>query len=96
MGLYLEGHPRQPLRRFMPTVWAWDDLHVPTLPVPQSSFPSLKSKCNIDKHVCISSRFSSQYRPFDASPGLGRGLLLRISPHGRTAGCHGLARGAPL
>jgi len=34
-------------------------------------------------------------RPFDARPGLGRGLLLRIPPHGRTGRCHGLARGAP-
>ena len=34
-------------------------------------------------------------RPFGASPGLGRGLLLRISPHRRAGGCHGLARGAP-
>jgi len=55
MGLYLEGHLRQPLRRFMPTVWAWDDLQVPTLPVPQSSFPSRQSKCNIDKDVFIRS-----------------------------------------
>ncbi len=55
MGLYLEGHPRQPLRRFMPTVWAWDDLQVPMLPVPQSSFPSRQSKCNIDKDVFIRS-----------------------------------------
>jgi len=55
MGRYLEGHPRQPLRLFIPTVWAWDDLQVPTLPVPQSFFPSPKSKCNIDKDVCIRS-----------------------------------------
>src|SRR3990172_12681379 len=55
MGLYLEGHPRQPLRLLIPTVWARDDFHVPTLPVPQSSLPSQQSKCNIDKGVCISS-----------------------------------------
>jgi len=55
MGLYLEGHPRQPLRLLIVTVWAWDDFHDPTLPVPQSSFPSRQSKCNIDKGVCISS-----------------------------------------
>jgi hypothetical protein len=36
-----------------------------------------------------------RYRPFDASPGLGRGRLLRIPPHGRTGRCHELARGAP-
>jgi hypothetical protein len=34
-------------------------------------------------------------RPFDASPGFGRGLLLRISPHGGNGRCHELARGAP-
>ena len=34
-------------------------------------------------------------RPFDLSPDLGRGLLLRIPPHGRIGRCHGLARGAP-
>jgi hypothetical protein len=28
-------------------------------------------------------------------PALGRGLLLRIPPHGRSGRCHGLARGAP-
>jgi hypothetical protein len=55
MGLYLEDRPRQPLRLFIPAVWAWDDLHVPMLPVPQSSFPSPGSKCNIDKVVCIRS-----------------------------------------
>ncbi len=54
MGLYLEGHPRQPLRLPISRVWAWDDLCVPTPPVPQSSFPSPKAKCNIDKDVCIS------------------------------------------
>jgi len=53
MILYLEGHPRQPLRLLIPTVWAWGDLQVPTLPVPQSSFPSPKSKYNIDEDVCI-------------------------------------------
>src|SRR3990172_3820166 len=56
MGLYLEGHPRQPLGLLIPTAWAWDDLQVPTLPVPQSSFPSPKSECNIDKDVCITLR----------------------------------------
>jgi len=55
MGLYLGSHPRQPLRLFIPAVWAWDDLHVPTLPVPQSSSPSLKSKCYIGKNVSIKS-----------------------------------------
>jgi hypothetical protein len=34
-------------------------------------------------------------RLFDSSPGLGRGLSLRISPHGRNGRCHGLARGSP-
>src|SRR3990172_6657288 len=34
-------------------------------------------------------------RPFDLSPDLGRGLLLRIPPHERIGRCHGLARGAP-
>ena len=33
--------------------------------------------------------------PFDLSPDLDRGLLLRIPPHGRAGSCHGLARGAP-
>jgi len=51
MGLFLEGHPRQPLGLFNPMVWAWDVLRVPTLPVPQSSFPSPKSKCTVDKDV---------------------------------------------
>ncbi len=39
--------------------------------------------------------FSVSNRPFGASPGLGRGLLLRIPPRGRAGRCHGLARGAP-
>ena len=59
MGLYLEGHPRKPRRLLIPTVWAWDDLYVPTLPVPQFFFPSPKSKCNIDKDVCISFAMAS-------------------------------------
>ena len=62
MGFYLEGHPRQPLRLLIPTVWAWNDLHVPMLPVPQTSFPSPKSLCNIDNDVCI--RLYSPTRQF--------------------------------
>src|SRR3990172_12758634 len=40
------------------------------------------------------SKLAAICRPFDSSPGIGRGLLLRIPPHGRIGRCHGVVLGS--
>ena len=45
--------------------------------------------------VVESQTSSVQSRPVDSSPGLARGLSLRIPPDGRSGRCHGLAHGSP-
>ena len=49
----------------------------------------------IDNGRVPSNNLGSVRRPFDSNPGLDRGLLLRIAPHGRAGRCHWLALGAP-
>ena len=49
----------------------------------------------IDHGRVASHNLGSVRRPFDSNPGLDRGLLPRIAPHGRAGRCYWLALGAP-